>query len=923
MNKLLTLSAAAIACGAACMASARTMTMTENRTGGEASSFDFTFDDVGAGTTNSLYMAFGNADGGTAGFSGWATVRHVAQVPGDTTSLTGVLPPAGWDADVTQLRFFLMGADDVPGAQRVAFIQATGRQYVRTDYTPKGSARMEGEYALDDPTINQFVFFSRPADAGKRDRFLFGTFGAASSASRSWRLEYGNMDQFKVTDAKDIDTGRHTFKVDYRGLVIDGSQKVSTGLSSPASFTAATKIWLFAAHYNGSDENPTFNAGSKLKLYSFKAWADGSDDSTLTLDLLPCTTNGVACFYNRADGTFLGNNGSDAFVAGDTIAGSTGAPETASDLVSVSAARKTLGLWTFDGVSGGNVVGDRATTATFSNHVARAGTMRLDLVWPESTAADTPLPTYTDDVQYAYLFDGLDCTSLVQVCGSSIQIKHKNWDSATSAGNASWNKPHAYLKLEDAGAIIKNRDWTLEVVARLDDRFTGSGLCPMLVLGTNTGNRACFTWRTNNGSSLANIYATAASSTNLTHTFSYPRYDDRIFLPDQIAVRPCDGNWHHIAWKWSESARTLSFYVDYGLVVSANYWNSNGVNLELDDHAAFSLFPSSSTCTHLPTIQAVRLTRGDLSVRDFLCTSRFPSLQETVGHWRYEGTPGETNCLFAPETQMPNRTDLRLWKQWQDHALAYVAPWKPYVRLGSEYFENLSGVCGSTNETDVSADNGARARRCYMSCMQQNPWWTLPGANGSFTYEVFLRLDKKTIRAGDEWDYKAVVFAEKDGPGGMKDSASSDQWQALNWGLCQDTAAADAPGARMALVSWEAPDGDEVGNGRRRSDIVFHIAENDWHHIAVTYDAPARTLKIYVDHHLAKDIYGNDISVTMGEGYHLTRGASMVSPGENNALYWYGGISGAVDEFRVTRRALAVDEFLRASEGSPTVLSFR
>lgn len=917
MNKLLTISAAIIACGAACMASARTMTMTVNRTGGEASSFDFTFDDVGAGTTNSLYMAFGNADGGTAGFSGWATVRHVAQVPGDTTSLTGVLPPAGWDADVTQLRFFLMGADDVPGAQRVAFIQATGSQYVRTDYTPTGRARMEGEFALDDTTIRQFLFMARPTDSDVRDLFRL----AWMEDSSKWF--YGYQTTIKSSASPSADTGRHTFSADWQGVWIDGVQKIATGLSAPGDFTAGSTLHLFVGHWGISDGNPIPVRWGKFRLYSFKSWADGSDDSTLALDLLPCTTNGVACLYNRADGTFFGSNGSDAFVAGDTIAGSTGAPETASDLVSVSSARKTLGLWTFDGVSGGTVVDHRATTATFSNHVARADTMRLDLVWPESTAADTPLPTYTDDVQYAYLFDGLDCTSLVQVCGSSIQIKHKNWDSATSAGNASWNKPHAFLKLEDAGALIKNRDWTLEVVARLDDRFTGSGWCPMLALGTNTGNRACFTWRTNDGRQLNNTYATAASSADQTHTFSYPRYDDRVSFPTQTAVRPCDGNWHHIAWKWSESARTLSFYVDYGLVVSANYWNSNGVNLELDDHAAFSLFPSSSTCTHLPTIQAVRLTRGDLSVRDFLCTSRFPSLPETVGHWRYEGTPGETNCLFAPETQMPNRTDLRLWKQWQDHALAYVAPWKPHVRLASKYFENQSGVCGSTNETVVSADNGARARRCYMSCMQQNPWWTLPGANGSFTYEVFLRLDKKAIRAGDEWDYKAVVFAEKDGPGGMKDSATSDQWQALNWGLCQDTAGADAPGARMALVSWEAPDGDEVGNGRKRSDIVFYIAENDWHHIAVTYDAPARTLKIYVDHQLAKDIYGNDISVTMSEGYHLTRGASMVSPGENNALYWYGGISGAVDEFRVTRRALAVDEFLRASEGRPTIMSFR
>ena len=166
---------------------------------------------------------------------------------------------------------------------------------------------------------------------------------------------------------------------------------------------------------------------------------------------------------------------------------------------------------------------------------------------------------------------------------------------------------------------------------------------------------------------------------------------------------------------------------------------------------------------------------------------------------------------------MPNRTDLRLWKQFQSRPLPYVAPWKPYVRQGSDRIQNQSGVCGSTNETVMSTDVQVRIRRCYMNCMQENPWWTLPGANGSFTYEAFLRLARKTIRAGSEYDYKAVVFAEKDGPGGMKDSAASEKWRALNWGLCQDNAAADAPGAKMTLETWEAPDGDEAGNGRKRS----------------------------------------------------------------------------------------------------------
>ena len=914
MKKLLTIVAAAFACGMALTASARTMTMSVNLTNGAVSSFDFAFEDVGAATTNSLYMAFGTADGGATGLSGWATVDFVAKVPGDTTALAGVLPPAGWEKGVTHLRFFLLDEPDLKGAQRVEYIESTGTQYIMTGFTPTGKTHVEADIQFTElTTLGSGVFCARGATAKQGDFSLQGF-----PDQNIWQYEY-NKDQRWPQQKPGI--SRHAIGFDCNGLVVDGSLlgNGSGGATSYKEFTAKGTMSLFAFHLAGAN----WDRLSKMKLYSFKAWADLDDTAAApALDLLPCTTNGVACLYDLASGTFLGNIGTGEFVAGPDVAGITGEIEAVSELVNAS--WRTLGLWTFDGESGVTVVGDRTTTVTFPNHVARTDAMRLDLVWPDNTAASTPLPTYTNDVQYAYLFDGLDCTNLVQACGSSIQIKHQNWDSADASANGSWGKPHAFLKLEDAGALIKDSDWTLEVIARLDDRSTSSGWCPMLILGTNTGNQACFTWRTTSGTKLNNEYATSvASLVNQGLSYSYPRYETLFANPADTTVRPCDGNWHHIAWKWSESARTLTYYVDYGPVVSANYWNSQGVNLELDDHAAFSLFPSASMCNHLPTIQAVRLTRGDRPVRDFLCTSRFPSLPETVGHWRYEGTPGENNCFFVKETSMPNRTDLRLWKQFQSRPLPYVAPWKPLVRQGSDYIQNRSGVCGSTNETVVSTDAQVRIRRCYMSCMQENPWWTLPGANGSFTYEAFLRLARKTIRAGEEYDYKAVVFAEKDGPGGMKDSAASDRWRALNWGLCQDNAAADAPGAKMTLETWEAPDGDEAGNGRKRSEVSFYVSTNDWHHVAVTYDAPAKTLKIYVDHQLAKDANGNDISVTMSEGYHLTRGASMVSPGENNALYWNGGIIGSIDEFRVTRRALAVNEFLCESDGYPTVLSFR
>ena len=66
-----TMMVAVLAAVTVCVASARTMNVTVNRSAiGLVESFDFTFDDVGASTTNLLCMACGTADGGAESLDG-------------------------------------------------------------------------------------------------------------------------------------------------------------------------------------------------------------------------------------------------------------------------------------------------------------------------------------------------------------------------------------------------------------------------------------------------------------------------------------------------------------------------------------------------------------------------------------------------------------------------------------------------------------------------------------------------------------------------------------------------------------------------------------------------------------------------------------------------------------------------------------
>ena len=273
------------------MASARTMTMTVNQTDGEVSSFDFTFDNVGAGTTNLLWMACGNGDSGTS-FSGWTSVRHVADILGDTTVLDGVLPPTDWGTGVKCLRFLLSDVGAAPGAERLDYIEATGGQRIMTSFTASGTTAVEADFEFTDTSGTQTIFCSRGTSTTEDIFILFWLNGT------NWRFDYNNQ-QKAPSPAYVPGTSRHTLRADSSGLMLDGAVLNNT-THTAADFTAGGTMSLFASHQGGVNWN---NYG-KYKLYSFKAW---SDAFTIALDLVPCKKDGVACLYDRVSGSFLMN----------------------------------------------------------------------------------------------------------------------------------------------------------------------------------------------------------------------------------------------------------------------------------------------------------------------------------------------------------------------------------------------------------------------------------------------------------------------------------------------------------------------------------------------------------------------------------------------------------------------------------------
>ena len=342
---LAALCAAAVVALASGSASARTMAMTKNVAAG-VTTFDFTFDNVGSGTTNSLWMVCGAVDGGNTSFSSWSNVRHVADIPGDVTTLTDIPAPSGWGASVTQLRFFLADAGIVPCADQLDFIRSnqTGGnyQYIATSYVPNGDTVFETEIALTQPTggNNQTIFCAR-ASYQNTSIVVFWL------SSSQWRLDYNNQAN-TATYTSSPGTDRHLLMVDSSGITVDGSLLAGTSPTA-ASFTAGGPMSLFASQ---TGEGSNLNNWGLFALYSFKAWNTHTGYNAggkPAIDLVPCSKNGVACLYDRVGDVFLMNAGAGAFTAGNVVvsAASVDAPLVATELV--SAGSSGMVYWTGNG----------------------------------------------------------------------------------------------------------------------------------------------------------------------------------------------------------------------------------------------------------------------------------------------------------------------------------------------------------------------------------------------------------------------------------------------------------------------------------------------------------------------------------------------------------------------------------------------
>lgn len=313
--------------GLACSASARTITVTENKTDGVTTSFDLTFSTDA--NSHSLWMAYGKTDGGDD-FGKWANVECLGDVAGNVTSMANVPVPAGWGTTVYRIRFLLYAADAVPAAATLDYIEATGTQHVMTDYKPTSASIVEMSFAFgSDPEHwhdQQYFFCARPGqNTSPYFTVIWSATAAGSNFKDKWFRHYEAVKNLS-SSTMSPDADLHTLHYASGELTVDGTVFVAAPAAS--AFAVNQPLSIFAANNSGTYSD---SGNGKFKLYSFKAW----NASTLALDLVPCRkTDGTVCLYDKVNHGFLVNAGTGSFNAGSQTA-EPSVPET-SDLVTVS-----------------------------------------------------------------------------------------------------------------------------------------------------------------------------------------------------------------------------------------------------------------------------------------------------------------------------------------------------------------------------------------------------------------------------------------------------------------------------------------------------------------------------------------------------------------------------------------------------------
>ena len=192
--------------------------------------------------------------------------------------------------------------------QEVEYLESTGTQYIKTNYTPTVTENMK---------IEMDYMFTKTQSG---DSFLFGAKVSGTSPvnfqcehynNRSWYCG-GGLYQFRnvLYNLGGSLNKRYSFIIDGNVLKIDGNSVNST---TTQSNLYSVPLYIFAANWNGATN--FINKGARI--YNLSFTANGVKEA----DFIPCyrKSDSEPGMYDTVSGTFFTNAGTGTFIVGNDV----------------------------------------------------------------------------------------------------------------------------------------------------------------------------------------------------------------------------------------------------------------------------------------------------------------------------------------------------------------------------------------------------------------------------------------------------------------------------------------------------------------------------------------------------------------------------------------------------------------------------
>ena len=320
-----------------------------------------------------------------------------------------------------------------------------------------------------------------------------------------------------------------------------------------------------------------------------------------------------------------------------------------------------------------------------------------------------------------------------------------------------------------------------------------------------------------------------------------------------------DGKWHHYAAVWEKESLTLRMYFDGWLLLSKTFdsYPAHGADAKKPLYLGSGCWGNRAHDVGDGSYDEIRLTQRALSPLEFMSKKAYPVLKDSLAYLNFEtdvsaGVPG----VVVSPLGCSRKSNAATFAQKTDDLFA------------AKFFATAMAADESENAGALLVDLGMHANgNTGGGYVLTDPTFAL--STGDFTVETFFK-------AGDWSDYYGFIFNCAD-----------------SWSVYLTNAENPVLGCKVAGLEFRGSTG---------------LLDGNWHHLAVVADQRVATVTIYLDYQVFHRFTGVTDPLATGK----TRPTTLLFGGGVEGTYGLtqGPSKCRYDEFRVTKRALKVTEFL-------------